>query len=141
MPERTQKVLVVDDQSELRIVFEWALKKGHYDVTTAASARHALRLIEREHFDLILTDLAMPDVSGIELIEQVRANPERARTRIVAITAHGWDQIALQARAAGCDGVIQKPIDAKALRQEVDKYLSNWRFADGTFDDGSPPRI
>ncbi len=131
MAIRKQRVLVVEDQSEIRIIIEWALRKGAYDVESAQSARQALRMIEQQHFDLILTDLAMPVMSGIELIEQVRANPERGRTPIVAVTAHGWDQMALHARAVGCDGVIQKPIDPKALRAEVDKYMRGWRFADG----------
>lgn len=131
MTIRKQRILVVEDQSEIRIIIEWALKKGAYEVETAQSARQALRLIEQQHFDLVLTDLAMPVMSGLDLIEKIRANPERARTPIVAVTAHGWDQLALHARAAGCDGVIQKPVDPKTLRSEVDKYLRAWRFADG----------
>lgn len=127
MTEHKPKILVVEDQSELRIVFEWALKKGHYEVVTAQSARQALRLLEQKSFDLILTDLAMPGMNGIELIEKLRANPDTADTTVVAITAYGWEQIALQAVAAGCDGVIQKPIDPSALRLEVEKYLRNTR--------------
>ncbi len=133
MPDRKRRILVVDDQSELRVIFEWALKKGAYDVTTVSSARQAMRLIDNEHFDLILTDLAMPGISGIELIEHVRAHEEKSRTPIVAVTAHSWDQIALQACAAGCDGVIQKPVEPKTLRAEVEKYLRGWRFADGQY--------
>ncbi len=131
MSGRKHRILVVEDQSEIRIIFEWALQKAAYEVETAQGARQALRMIESRHFDLILTDLAMPGMSGLELIEAIRENPDRARTPIVVITAHGWDQMALQARAAGCDGVIQKPVDPKMLRAEVDKYLRGWRFADG----------
>jgi len=128
---RTQRILVVEDEQDILIILEWALKKGAYEVSTAPSARHALRLLGREHFDLILTDLAMPGTNGIELVEQVRAMPGKERIPIVAVTAHGWDQMALQARNAGIDGFIQKPVDAKVLRREVDKYLRGWRFAEG----------
>lgn len=127
MTDRKPRILVVEDQSELRIVFEWALKKGPFDVVTAQSARHALRLVEQESFDFVLTDLAMPGMNGIEFIERMRAIPETAATPIVAITAYGWERIALQAVAAGCDGVIQKPIDPSALRTEVEKYLRQGR--------------
>ncbi len=128
---RKHRILVVEDQSEIRIIFEWALQKADYDVVTAQGARQALRMIQSQHFDLILTDLAMPGMSGIDLITAVREDPERNRLPILVITAHGWDQFALQARAAGCDGVLQKPVDPKMLRAEVDKYLRGWRFADG----------
>ena len=130
MTENKQKILVVEDQSELRIVFEWALKKGPYEVTTAQSARHALRLVEQEEFDMILTDLAMLGMNGIEFIEILRSNPATASATIVAITAYGWEQIDLHAVAAGCDGVIQKPIDATGLRLEVEKYLKGARSAE-----------
>jgi two-component system response regulator GlrR len=127
----TQRILVVEDEPDILIILEWALKKGAYDVTTARGARAALRALEREHFDLILTDLAMPGASGIELIELVRAMPGKERIPIVAVTAHGWDQLALEARNAGIDGFIQKPVDGKILRREVEKYLRGWRFAEG----------
>jgi two-component system chemotaxis response regulator CheY len=131
MAGRNHRILIVEDQSEIRLIFEWALQKAAYEVVTSHGARQALRLIDKQHFDLIITDLAMPGMSGVELIEEVRAHPERGRTPILVITAHGWDQFASQARVAGCDGVLQKPVDPKMLRAEVDKYLRGWRFADG----------
>ena len=131
MTIRKQRILVVEDEPELRVIFEWALQKGAYDVQIAQSGRQALRMVEREHFDLILTDLAMPGMSGIELITEIRARADTARTPIVAVTAFGWDRMAAQAKNAGCDGVLQKPIEGKDLRAQVDKYLRNWRFADG----------
>lgn len=128
---RNHRILVVEDQSDILIILEWALKKGAYDVVTSPSARHALRIIDREHFDLILTDLAMPGMNGIEMIEQIRAMPGKERIPIVAVTAHGWDQLALAARKVGIDGFIQKPVDGKILRREVEKYLRGWRFVEG----------
>ncbi len=128
---RNHRILVVEDQSEIRLLFEWALQKAAYDVVTAQGARQALRLIDQQHFDLIVTDLAMPGMNGLELIQEIRANPDRARTPILVITAHGWDAMGQRAGAVGADGVIQKPVDAKKLRSEVDKYLRGWRFADG----------
>ncbi len=131
MTVRNHRILVVEDQQDILIILEWALKKGAYEVVTAQSARHALRLLEREHFDLILTDLAMPGMNGIEMIEQVRAMPGKERVPIVAVSAHGWDQLAREARRAGIDGFIQKPVDGKLLRREVDKYLRGWRSTEG----------
>lgn len=128
---RNHRILIVEDEPDILIILEWALKKGAYDVVKAPSARHALRLVEREHFDLVLTDLAMPGTTGIEMVAQIRAMPGKERTPIVAVTAHGWDQMALEARKAGIDGFIQKPVDGKVVRREVDKYLRGWRFAEG----------
>ncbi len=128
---RNHRILVVEDQPEIRILFEWALQKAAYDVVTAQSARQALRLIDQQHFDLIVTDLAMPGMTGLDLIQEVRKKPGVARTPILVITAHGWDSLGQRAHAVGCDGVLQKPVDAKKLRSEVDRYLRGWRFADG----------
>ena len=128
---RNHRILVVEDEPDILIILEWALKKGAYDVVTAQGARQALRLLAREHFDLILTDLAMPGTNGIEMVEQIRAMPGKDRIPIVAVTAHGWDQMALEARKVGIDGLIQKPVDGKIIRREVEKYLRGWRFAEG----------
>ena len=80
---RNHRILVVEDEPDILIILEWALKKGAYDVVTAQGARQALRLLAREHFDLILTDLAMPGTNGIEMVEQIRAMPGKDRIPIV----------------------------------------------------------
>ncbi len=127
MSERKHRILVVEDQPEIRQILDFSLSRGGYDVEVAFSAPQGLRKIENSHFDLILTDLSMPGMDGTELIEQVRANPEKKHIPIVAVTAHNWGTIAQEAVRVGCDGFILKPVVGKQLLREVEKYLRGWR--------------
>ncbi len=119
-------VLVVDDQPEILTITEYALSKAGYDVATAYNARRALRLVRQRHFDLILTDLAMPDIGGDELIKDLRELPHTNGTRILAVTAHQGSSIAAAAVANGCDGVILKPFTGSQLRERIAQYVEKW---------------
>ena len=117
------KILVVEDDPDIMRILVQALTNGGYQVVQAYGSEDALRKVDAQRFDLVLTDLAMPKMSGVELIYEMKADPERKRIPVVAVTAHVWDAIAQSALRVGVDGIISKPFNTKQLLQEVHKYL------------------
>ncbi len=125
------RILVVDDQPEILTITEHALTRAGHEVVTAYNAARALRVVRQRQFDLILTDLSMPDIGGDELIKDLRGLPSTQHTRILAVTAHQGSSIASAAVANGCDGVIIKPCTGTQLREKVADYAREWGLAAG----------
>lgn len=126
MIEREAKILIVDDEPDALVIMRHVLTRAGYDVIPAYGGQDALRKLGKQRFDLVLTDLAMPKVSGVEIIDRVKRAPGGRLTPVVAITAYMWDHISQCASNSGCDAFLYKPVDAKRLLQEVEKWLGNW---------------
>ncbi len=124
------RLLVVDDDRAVRHSLEINLRKGGFDVTLASSADEALTTLDRRPMDLVITDVAMPGTTGMELLAQVRERwPE---VRVVVMTGYGSVPDAVRAMKIGADDYIIKPVsrdelllivqralDGKALRAEL----------------------
>ena len=126
MIERQARILIVDDEPDALVILRHVLSRAGHQVITAYGGPDALRKLEKQRFDLVLTDLAMPKVSGVEIIDRLKNDPDRRRTPVVAITAYMWDYISQCANNSGCDAFLYKPVDAKRLLQEVDRWLQAW---------------
>jgi CheY-like chemotaxis protein len=113
--DRTLRVLLVEDAPFLRYAFGRLLRLEGFDVKEVNDGREALDCLPDFRPDLVLTDLMMPVMGGVELISKIRANPENAMISIVAITADATEQAERNARKAGAVDVITKPIDLTAL--------------------------
>ncbi len=88
------RVLIVDDEKAMRLAFEGLLAKEGYEVDTAESGEEALRTIEPGSFHVVITDLSMKDVDGMEVLEHARrVDPDAA---VVMITAYGSEKIAVR---------------------------------------------
>ncbi len=122
MDQEALILIVEDNPDQLRILAEM-LRAAGYKVTSSLGAEPGLRRAKSLKPDLILTDLAMPNVSGVELIDQLRADPATKHIPIVAVTAYVWDRIAQAAGNAGADGFIAKPYTRARLIEEVEKHL------------------
>ncbi len=119
-------VLIVDDEEIIRESLSFVLSKEGYRVKEAANGRIAVDLLKEETFDLILTDLEMPEMKGIELLEQVsRISPE---TLVVIITAYGSIDTAIQALRKGAIDYILKPVEFDELLVKVGRLLENRRM-------------
>jgi CheY-like chemotaxis protein len=92
-------------------------------VVPAYGGEDAIRKVKAQKPDLVLTDLAMPKVSGVQVIETIKKDPETQHIPVVAVTAHVWDVLAQSAGQVGCDGYVSKPFTTKQLVQEVQKHL------------------
>lgn len=125
MPQAA-RVLIVDDESAVRMILMRWLQAWGYDVTPAASALDALELMAAEPRDIVLCDVAMPEHDGFWLAERVRAQwPEVA---IVMVTAHDYVQTVRQSRRMGAVDFVRKPFDETLLRQALDRASGNAHF-------------
>jgi CheY-like chemotaxis protein len=111
------RVLLVEDATDIRDVFRMLLEAEGAEVVATGSGREAAMLVEREDFDVILTDLGLPDISGEAVIRHARRNARR-RPRVVVVT--GYDEpFTTRARAAGADAVLTKPVLWSSLVEEL----------------------
>ncbi len=113
--------LIVDDEPDIRELLEITLGRMEITTRSAADLAQAYALLEQEHFDLCLTDMQLPDGSGIALVEQIgHHHPELP---VAMITAHGNMESAILALKAGAFDFVSKPIDLQMLRQLVETAL------------------
>ena len=118
-----RSILVVDDNPSNLKLFTYLLALPGYDVRTAADAAQALDELGRFVPDLIIMDLQLPDVDGLTLTRQLKANPRIQAVPIVAVTASAMKGDEEKARAAGVDGYMSKPVEKRAFRAMVAEYL------------------
>jgi CheY-like chemotaxis protein len=116
-------ILVVDDEPEVVELIERSLDSEGFDVHAAYDGLSALDLAEREQPDVVLLDLMMPMMSGYEVAEQLKANPQTAEIPIVCLTSA--DSVAARARAreAGAVGLIMKPFAPSELVEHLRRML------------------
>src|SRR4051794_38572004 len=113
------RVLLVEDAPFLRYAFGRLLRMHGFDVCEATDGREALDRVADFRPDLVLTDLMMPIMDGVELIRRLHDDPETAHLPVVAITADATDHAERQARQAGAIDVITKPIDIPGLLERL----------------------
>ena len=115
------KILVVDDERALCAGIQEALIREGYLVTAANDAPTALKLAGEGLFNLVITDIKMPDLNGLELLKQVK---QRSRdTFFIVMTAYGTVESAVETMKEGAYDYLTKPIDMKRLRAVVEKAL------------------
>ncbi len=117
------KILVVDDDDSLRRVMQLQLEEAGYDVITASRATEGIALIEEQSPALVVTDLKMPEISGMDVLKRVRS--EHPETAVVMITAFGTVQTAVVAMRSGAYDYITKPIDYDELVLTVGRALEH----------------
>ena len=119
-------LLVDDDQSLLRLM-TIRLEKEGYNVITAADGKYALKQLQSQDVDLVLSDLRMPGLDGLSLFEEVVT--QRRDLPVILMTAHGTIEDAIQATQRGVLGFLTKPVDHQQLRDLLDKGLRQKRHA------------
>lgn len=122
------RILVVDDDENLRWVLQTQLEQMGYAAVTAGSAAEAIAAIEKEPPALVLTDLKMPGVSGMDLLEQIRR--DYSEIPVLIVTAFGTIQNAVQAMRAGAYDYLTKPIDYDELALAVSRALEHFRLVE-----------
>jgi len=119
-----ESILIVDDNAQNLKLARVILAGEGYLVKTAVDAEEALTILESFVPRLILTDLQLPGMDGLELTRQIKAHPTRRSMIVIAITAYAMKGDDERAFAAGCDGYISKPIDIEALPRIVAEHLA-----------------
>ncbi len=118
-----KKILSVDDSASVRQMVAFALETAGYQTAQAADGKEALALLKTTPVDMIITDLNMPNLNGIELIRQVRALPAFKFVPIVLLTTESEDSKKAEGKAAGATGWIVKPFNQEQLLAVVKKLL------------------
>src|SRR2546428_9479331 len=126
MPGET--ILVVDDNEMNLMLLKTLLRRRGYDIRTAAGGAEARRQVRAVRPMLVLMDLQLPEVDGLQLTREIKADPELAPIRVVAVTSFAMKGDKEKALAAGCDGYITKPIDTRELPREVERQLLSYRL-------------
>jgi two-component system sensor histidine kinase/response regulator len=125
-PVQPVTILLAEDNPVNQLVAVKLLTRRGHQVTVAGTGREVMAALERDTFDLILMDVQMPEMSGIEATEAIRQQEETSggRQRIVAMTAHAMNGDRERCSAAGMDGYLSKPIDARVLFAIVEEGWS-----------------
>lgn len=116
-------VLIVDDNPvNLKLVRILLTGEG-YDVRTAADAEEALQVLKESNPNLILMDVQLPGIDGLELTRRLKMDPATRDIKILGLTAYAMKGDEEKILAAGCDGYIAKPIDTRTLPKMIEHYL------------------
>jgi CheY-like chemotaxis protein len=119
-----EPILIVDDNVANTKLVSFLLKSRGYEVRTALSAGEALAVLETFRPRLILMDIQLPGMDGLELTRKLKADPTTGDIPVVAVTAYAMKGDELRARDAGCDGYVTKPIDTRALPELVERFIA-----------------
>lgn len=120
------KILIIDDDAIILQLSRDILAKKNYEVRTISSGSEGIRLAEEERFDLLLTDIKMPDEDGLEVIRHIRTSNKEIP--IIIITAHGTLEVAINALRLGAQGFLLKPFTPEELRSAVSDALEKARL-------------
>src|SRR5215212_3509701 len=115
----SQKVLVVDDEEPILELLKYNLEKNGYEVVTANNGQVAVDVARKFHPDLVLLDIMMPKMDGVEACRQIRAMSELQNTFIVFLTARAEEYSEVAAFDVGADDYIMKPIKPRALMSRI----------------------
>ena len=116
------KVLIVEDDSMTRKALEHRMKVDGYEVSSASDGKQGIEMIQKGKFDILLTDLHMPNFSGLDLIKYVR-NQLKSNIPIIMVTRVGLEETVLNAFEIGADDYITKPFSPDELSLRVKKAV------------------
>lgn len=118
-----QRLLIVEDNEMNRMIFRDILTAAGYEILEAATAEDAFSVARSEPLDLILMDIQLPGMDGLEAVRILKDDPATRSIPVVALTAHAMAAHRERALEAGCSGYISKPIRSREFRDQVRSYL------------------
>ena len=121
---KTPHILIVDDEPNIVMSLEFLMRKNGYQVGIARNGTEALAAIDQTPFDLVLLDIMMPDVDGLQVCRQLRQRPDRASTKVIFLSAKSREADVQQGYAAGADLYIPKPFSTRQLMEKVRELLA-----------------
>ena len=121
--KKVKRILVVEDNEANLYLIRFMLEKSGYEVIEAREGAVGVELAGKEKPDLILMDVQLPDMDGLEATKRIRASEADGEIPIIALTSYAMVGDREKALAAGCTGYIEKPINPDTFMAEVEKYL------------------
>ena len=123
-PDTAATILVIEDYSDTRELLSSFLRRKGYEVIQAENGKEGLLTASERHPDLILMDLALPEMDGVEATRRIHEVPKLSQIPIFVVSAYVTEEVKADARAAGCTEVFAKPIDVEALLKRIAETLS-----------------
>ncbi|MDT8441122.1 MAG: response regulator [Desulfuromonadales bacterium] len=121
----TQKILIAEDSPTMRsLIVSTISAMGDYEIIEAANGFEALRILPREKVDLIITDINMPDINGLELVSFIRNNENYRQTPLFIISTEGSERDREKGLALGANAYLVKPFAPDRLQALIREYLS-----------------
>jgi len=118
-----KRILIADDEPNIVVSLEFLMKQRGYDIRVVSDGAEALKAVGEFHPDLILLDVMMPRVSGYDVCQKVRENPEWKDIKIVMLSAKGRDVEVTKGLAVGADAYVTKPFSTRDLIAKVGEML------------------
>jgi len=126
MPNGSTRILLVDDEQSIQTLLSYPLRKDGYHVTSAQDGREALDRFEESRFDLVILDLMLPKLDGVEVCRELRS---RSQVPIIMLTAKGSETDKVAGLEVGADDYITKPFSMREFRSRVKAALRRSRMA------------
>ncbi len=120
-----KKLLIVEDNADNMYLIGYILRRHGYAVLETYNGREGVAMAIQERPDLILMDVQLPDIDGLEATRQIRASPVDDSIPIVALTSYALTGDRQRALAAGCSGYIEKPIDPDQFLDQIQHFLTS----------------
>ncbi|MDH4161985.1 MAG: response regulator [Nitrospirota bacterium] len=117
------RILVVDDEPDIRSLLEYNLKKAGYRVSSAADGEDALSILRTGNIDLIILDLMLPGLNGLEICQIIRQNPKMRDIPVIMLTARGEEEDRVRGLETGADDYLTKPFSPRELMARVKAVL------------------
>jgi len=122
------KILIAEDEVLMLKALEFKLKKDGYQVDVASDGRQAMEKVKNGTYDLILTDIMMPFVGGMEILSYIKNDPIKKSTPVLLISAVGLENVVLEGFNLGADDFIYKPFNLNELSVRVKRYIKQNAF-------------
>jgi len=134
VPNGSARILLVDDEQSIQTLLSYPLRKDGYHVTSALDGNEALRRFEEGRFDLVILDLMLPHLNGVEVCRQLRS---RSQVPIIMLTAKGSETDKVAGLEVGADDYITKPFSMREFRSRVKAALRRSRMGGETSEGGA----
>jgi two-component system, chemotaxis family, chemotaxis protein CheY len=120
-----KKILIAEDSPTMRSLIASTISAlGDFEIVEAGNGFEALRILPREKVDLVITDINMPDINGLELVSFIRGNPNYQRTPLFIISTEGSERDREKGLALGADVYLVKPFSPEELQKLIQRFLT-----------------
>ncbi len=118
-----KRILVIEDNETNIYLVSFILKKNDYEVIEARSGEEGVEIAAKEKLDLILMDIQLPGIDGLETTKRIRESEVGRKSPIIALTSFAMTGDREKSLAAGCTGYIEKPINPDTFMSDIEKFL------------------
>lgn len=119
-----KKILIAEDSATMRyLIMSTISALGNYEIIEAANGFEALRILPREKVDLVITDINMPDINGLELVSFIKSNPNYKSTPLFIISTEGSERDREKGIQLGADAYLVKPFSPEELQTLIKRFL------------------